>query len=743
MIAEYEDQRRFLSRLVELGYKKGKMNKIIIPFLLEQMKPHSLKLFSDIAIQCLNDDRKQRPMMEIIVKELETALEYQTETNIRPQTVISYGTLYGRMETSQWSFQLKSNQKLRKITIYHDSWINSLIFTTENSYGSLQSSQQFGGLDNPHKGRMDEIIFDDAEEVMIIRGTQYDSVISSLEFFTNFRSHGIFGRFRVGLQRATLPSHQLWRIYHHSGYEGDEKLLVYKLEDNGSLDKYLTSTNLSWEQRLRICLGAARGLEYLHCGDGGHRIIHRDIKSSNILLDANWEAKISDFGLSKFGPTNQQFTFLVTTAAGTFGYVDPLYVKTGVLTKESDVYSFGVVLFEVLCGRPAMIAEYEDERRFLSRLVELGYKSGELNKIIIPCLIEQMKPRSLKVLSEIAFQCLNNDRKLRPTMGSVVKQLESALKYQLVTLAADEELIGISTTVGKNNAPSILLLQLSHCIIVHTIRDEIRTQNDEATRTHLWGSLKGGSPWLFQLERNQKLRKITVYYERYIQSLVFTAENSYGVLQSSQQYGGLGDPKKGKIYEVTLAADEELIGISTTVGKNNGIKSICSLCFLTNKKKYEPLGEHASNYYHYTKTWDVGLFAGFYGRSGSLSSVYGIYIPQSAPSILLLQLSHCIIVHTIRDEIRTQNDEALLSEILINSFDAGNPLYLQNNDYSDMPIVGFKLTGFENYKTWSTAMKIALKDKNKMGFINGTCVKPITSVVLAQQWERCNVIVFC
>ncbi|GJT51881.1 ribonuclease H-like domain-containing protein [Tanacetum coccineum] len=83
----------------------------------------------------------------------------------------------------------------------------------------------------------------------------------------------------------------------------------------------------------------------------------------------------------------------------------------------------------------------------------------------------------------------------------------------------------------------------------------------------------------------------------------------------------------------------------------------------------------------------------------------------------------------------------IMAEVLINSLDAGNPLYLQNNDHYNLPIVGFKLTGFENYKMWSTAMKIALKGKNKICFIDGTCVKPVTSVVLPQQWKRCNVIV--
>ncbi|KAM0068998.1 putative protein kinase RLK-Pelle-CrRLK1L-1 family [Helianthus debilis subsp. tardiflorus] len=216
--------------------------------------------------------------------------------------------------------------------------------------------------------------------------------------------------------------------------EQDEKILVYKKEDNGSLDKYLDSTDLLWEQRLRICLDAARGLDYLHDGVGaGHRVLHRDVKSANILLDANWRAKISDFGLSKIGLKNQPHTFLVTKACGTYGYLDPVYHKTGVLTKESDVYSFGVVLFEVLCGRNAYIQKYEDERTFLFNLVKIFYGKGKLGEIIFPSLVEQIKPDSLEVFSKMAFACLNPDRKQRPHMRSVVAGLESALEHQLVS----------------------------------------------------------------------------------------------------------------------------------------------------------------------------------------------------------------------------------------------------------------------------------------------------------------------
>ncbi|PWA33458.1 jacalin-like lectin domain-containing protein [Artemisia annua] len=121
--------------------------------------------------------------------------------------------------------------------------------------------------------------------------------------------------------------------------ESGEKILVYEYVKYGSLDGYISNKDLSWLQRLKISLGAARGLSYLHNDVGPqHRVLHRDIKSSNILLDDQFEARISDFGLSKIGPSNVEFTFLVTDACGTFGYTDPQYHKTGVLTKESGVF---------------------------------------------------------------------------------------------------------------------------------------------------------------------------------------------------------------------------------------------------------------------------------------------------------------------------------------------------------------------------------------------------------------------
>ncbi|KAF5777155.1 putative protein kinase RLK-Pelle-CrRLK1L-1 family [Helianthus annuus] len=216
--------------------------------------------------------------------------------------------------------------------------------------------------------------------------------------------------------------------------EDGEKILVYKYESKGSLDKHLNNKDLTWIQRIQICLDAAHGLKYLH-DDGGphHGIIHRDVKSSNILLDENSNAKISDFGLSRVGPANTQSSFLISNACGTPGYIDPDYLITGYLTEKSDVYSFGVVLLEVLCGRHALVKSYKDERQFLTVLIQKHYTKGTLDKIIPSYLHEQINPDSLHTFANIAYQCLKN-RTERPTMQQVIEQLEKALHSQLTPI---------------------------------------------------------------------------------------------------------------------------------------------------------------------------------------------------------------------------------------------------------------------------------------------------------------------
>ncbi|XP_076919876.1 receptor-like protein kinase HERK 1 [Bidens hawaiensis] len=206
-----------------------------------------------------------------------------------------------------------------------------------------------------------------------------------------------------------------------------EKILVYEYASKKSLDSYLSIDSLTWVQRLKICVGAAHGLAYLHTpGETKLRMLHRNIKSSNILLDNNWNAKISDFGLSKFAPANKQFTFMVSNPIGTYGYIDPLYHETGLLTKESDIYSFGVVLFEVLCGRLC----YGKKLRPLAGLAQEYYQQNKISELIYNNIKDEINMSSLKLFADIAYQCLKRRREERPLMTQIVSALERALVVQ-------------------------------------------------------------------------------------------------------------------------------------------------------------------------------------------------------------------------------------------------------------------------------------------------------------------------
>nr|XP_043611967.1 serine/threonine-protein kinase PBL27-like [Erigeron canadensis] len=217
--------------------------------------------------------------------------------------------------------------------------------------------------------------------------------------------------------------------------EGGENLLVYEYLSNKSLDLYISRTDLTWPDRLRICIGAALGLRYLHEPVEGsqQRVLHRDIKSANILLDENGVPKIADLGLSKLGPANQEYSFIFSNAVGTPGYCDPLYSHTGLLTKESDVYSFGVVLFEVLCGRPAYVQDYNDISRSLSALARKCYEEKKLDTIIHPGIRETISPKSLERFSAIAYQCLHLNREERPSMEKIAQEIQIANFYEYLT----------------------------------------------------------------------------------------------------------------------------------------------------------------------------------------------------------------------------------------------------------------------------------------------------------------------
>ncbi|GKE01170.1 kinase RLK-Pelle-CrRLK1L-1 family protein [Tanacetum coccineum] len=158
--------------------------------------------------------------------------------------------------------------------------------------------------------------------------------------------------------------------------ENDEKIIVNKYEAKRSLDKYIKSPTLTWMQRLQISVDVAHALRYIHYDDGhDFSVIHRNIKSSKILLDDNWKPKLCGFQTSLKSTKARRDRIFLAEVIGTIGYVDPMYEKTGFVTHKSDVYSLGVVLFEVMCGRRAF-GECVDKDLSESTLPSKDHKSS-------------------------------------------------------------------------------------------------------------------------------------------------------------------------------------------------------------------------------------------------------------------------------------------------------------------------------------------------------------------------------
>ncbi|XP_011028449.1 PREDICTED: probable leucine-rich repeat receptor-like protein kinase At5g49770 isoform X3 [Populus euphratica] len=303
-------------------------------------------------------------------------------------------------------------------------------FSETNDIGS-------GGYGNVYRGVLP------TGELIAIKRAQQGSMQGGLEFKTEIEL--------------------LSRVHHKNVvsllgfcFDRGEQMLVYEFVPNGSLMESLsgkTGIRLDWVRRLKVALGAARGLAYLH-ELANPPIIHRDIKSSNILLDERLNAKVADFGLSKpMGDSEKgHLTHVTTQVKGTMGYMDPEYYMTQQLTEKSDVYSFGVVMLELLTGkRPIEKGKYVvrevktalDRAKYLYNLGELLDSSIGLDTTL----------KGLDKFVDVALKCVEENGSDRPTMGEVVKEIENILQLAGLNPNADSASTSASyDDASKGNA---------------------------------------------------------------------------------------------------------------------------------------------------------------------------------------------------------------------------------------------------------------------------------------------------
>ncbi|XP_011653715.1 probable serine/threonine-protein kinase PBL7 [Cucumis sativus] len=239
--------------------------------------------------------------------------------------------------------------------------------------------------------------------------------------------------------------------------DNNHKLLVYEFMANGGLQEHLypvgssnsISVKLDWETRLRVALEAAKGLEYLHehvCPP----VIHRDFKSSNVLLDKNLHAKVSDFGLAKIG-SDKAGGHVSTRVLGTQGYVAPEYALTGHLTTKSDVYSYGVVLLELLTGRvPVDMKKTPGEASLVSWALPRLTDRERVMHIMDPALEGQYSMKDVVQVAAIAAMCVQPEADYRPLMADVVQSLVPLVRNYRTT----SKIIGSSSSSSATKSPA-------------------------------------------------------------------------------------------------------------------------------------------------------------------------------------------------------------------------------------------------------------------------------------------------
>ncbi|KAJ9546704.1 hypothetical protein OSB04_019247 [Centaurea solstitialis] len=467
------DIKGLLGPLARHHCEEGNITKIIDPILRKQMNPGSLNAFSSIAYQCLEMNRSKRPTITGIVERLENVLLLQQQSQkvstLQQVSCYTYIHLYMSNDTQLCMKDLEKQMDHWKIPLqeihpfthefhaqhrigwekYLEHWkipLDKIVSATNGFDGNRIGVGGFGGV---YKAKL--LHFDVRKYVRENKYYQFPNV--ELHGYPTRESEVAIKRLDKRFGQGKLEFLQeievLSRINHENlvsllGFcdESNEMILIYDYASNGSLDKCIRNiqpvNSLTWQKRLQICVDMAQGLNYLHKLD----LIHRDIKSANILLGYNWKGMIGDFGLSIISRLGDSQVF-ETDGAGTPGYADPKYARTGMLSKQSDIYSLGVVLLEVLCGRLAILPRLGDEPEFLVHMAKRHFQQKQMIQIIDRHLRKELESSSpsqgneklldsINTVMKTAYECLHSTETHQLTMEKVVKELKRALLFHSV-----------------------------------------------------------------------------------------------------------------------------------------------------------------------------------------------------------------------------------------------------------------------------------------------------------------------
>ncbi|KAJ0750086.1 putative protein kinase RLK-Pelle-LRR-I-1 family [Helianthus annuus] len=356
----YKESDKRLAPLARQRFCMGTLEDMIDPILKDEIGENnfvlnggpnkdSLHTYIEIAHKCVAETQDQRPTMEVVIKELEKAIFIQKNNTDNP--IIS-------LEAIQLATQ----------NFHSDNCIRR------------------GGFGKVYKGNLQDGVKDLKPLLQLDTrfGQGEQQFLNELQILMEYKHENVIGLI---------------------GYfdEKDEKIIIYEYAPKGSLDRYLSDASLTWVKRLNICIDVASGFDFLHGGVGKKaKVIHRDIKTENILLNNDWKAKVADFGLSLISPIIQETDYVI----------------------DHDV------AHEILCGKSTFII-HKHEGHYLPDFIKNKFEEGMLDEVVFEQIREKIEPKSLTTFQTIAYQCLHHEREKRPTRKEVLTQLKKSLEFQV------------------------------------------------------------------------------------------------------------------------------------------------------------------------------------------------------------------------------------------------------------------------------------------------------------------------